>query len=252
MKEETIKDPIVRAIAKAIAYAENGGAPNIKNPSKGKTGEMKSIYQFTPATWENYSKEVFGEVVPMNEDTETAVVMHKVKNWIDEDFKKGIPLEQAVNRIASRWNAGTGEPDAYDGTFKLTTKTHKAGDPSKGLLKQYNNTPYDVPKYAQTVSNYVNQFTNEENSKNQNVATNQPSQQKPKSFTPEEAKGKMKFLTDKLTSLLSGGISHASAMEQPTQTSPTNMPLMQQNAPQPEEIKTPNTQNMGLLGNSLP
>ena len=112
MNPEIIKDAEVRAIAKAIAYAENGGAPNIKNPSKGKTGEMKSIYQFTPATWKNYSKEVFGEIVPMNEDTETAVVMHKVKNWLDEDKKQGLEQDEIVRRIASRWNAGTGEPDA--------------------------------------------------------------------------------------------------------------------------------------------
>lgn len=243
MNPELINDPVVRSIAKAIAYAENGGAPNVKNPSKGKTGEMKSIYQFTPATWKNYSKEIFGQVVPMNEDTETAVVMHKVKTWLDEDNKKGIPMDLAVKRIASRWNAGSGEPDAHDGTFKMTTKTHKAGDPSKGLLKQFNNTPYDVPGYANKVKGYADQFMSEHS---QNKVAQAP--QNPQGMTPEVAQGKMKFLKDRLDQLLSSAVPHASAMEKPDQPTSSNMPLMQPNAPKPEEVKTPNTQNMGLLG----
>ena len=53
------KDKLANAIVKAIAYQENGGKPNIDNPSKGKSGEMKSIFQFEPATWKQDSSRLW-------------------------------------------------------------------------------------------------------------------------------------------------------------------------------------------------
>lgn len=224
MNQELINDPIVKAIAKAIAYTENGGKVDVDNPVAGKTGEAKSIYQFTPATWKNYSKEVFGQDnIPINSDTETAVVMHKVKGWLDKGYKP--------EQIASIWNAGPGEPDAYSGKFSN-------GSSSVGVNKKYN-VPFNVPKYAQSVTNYTNKFLEEEKAK-----SNTPQAQEQPQAT-EEQKGKLTMLKDKLVNLLSNNVQHASAQEQPNVQ---NMPVMQQNQPPVQPIAQQNSQNMpGLL-----
>lgn len=137
---------LAHAVTKALAYAENGGAPNIDNPVAGKTGEMKSIFQFTPDTWKNYAKQVLNdENAELNADNETHVVNEKVKGWLSKGYKP--------EQIASMWNAGIGEPDAYTGTFS-------DGSPSKGTNKKYN-VPFDVPSYAKKVAGYTEKFYNE-------------------------------------------------------------------------------------------
>lgn len=149
----------VEAMTKAIAYAENGGAPDIDNPIAGKTGELKSIFQFTPNTWKNYAKQTFGdENTVLNADNETYVVMNKVKGWLDEGYKP--------EQIASMWNAGTGEPNAYTGKFSN-------GKPSVGVNKKYN-VKFNVPEYTQKVLKYYNQFNGGKQSfdnKNQSVSS---------------------------------------------------------------------------------
>ena len=64
-------------ITKALGYVENGGKPNIKKPSKGKTGEMASIFQYEQPTWDNYSKEVAGKVLPLTPDNEVRLGLMK-------------------------------------------------------------------------------------------------------------------------------------------------------------------------------
>lgn len=145
-KDKLTGNKLAVAIAKAIAATENGGKVDMKNPKAGKTGEAKSIFQFTPATWKNYSMQAFGKVVPMNADTETAVVLHKVNTWLD----KGYQPEQ----IASMWNAGTGEPDAYSGKFS-------DGSPSKGINRKYG-VQFDVPSYAKKVKGYMEKYMQEQ------------------------------------------------------------------------------------------
>lgn len=130
-------------IAKAIGYAENGGKPNIKKPKAGKTGEMASIFQYTPNTWKAYSKQILGKEVPMTPDAETEVTQGKVQQWLD----KGMTPEQ----IFSSWNAGTGEPDAYTGKFS-------DGSPSKGINKKYG-VQYDVPGYVNKAMKYYKEFS---------------------------------------------------------------------------------------------
>lgn len=130
------------ALAKAIGYTENGGKPNIKKPSKGKTGEMSSIYQFTPDTWKNYSTQIFGKVLPMTADSETQVVLNKVNGWLQKGYKP--------EQILSMWNAGTGEPDAYGGKFSN-------GQPSVGVNAKYG-VKFDVPTYVKKGMNYFNKF----------------------------------------------------------------------------------------------
>lgn len=145
------KEQLAKAITKAIAYAENGGKPDLKNPKKGKTGEMKSIFQYTPGTWKSYSKQILGkDNVPLNADTESYITHQKISKWIEEDKKNGFSDAQIIKRIASRWNAGPGEPEAYTGKFSN-------GSPSNSINKKYN-VRYDVPGYANKVDSYVSEF----------------------------------------------------------------------------------------------
>lgn len=135
------KTALSYAIAKAIAYQENGG--KLGAPKAGKTGELKSIYQFTPGTWKVYAKEVLGDPnAPLTADNETQVVVHKVQKWIDKGYN--------AKQIASMWNAGEDDPDAWSGKFSN-------GNPSKGVNQKYG-VPFDVPKYAEGVHKYATEF----------------------------------------------------------------------------------------------
>ncbi len=139
-------ESLTKATVKAIAYAENGGKPDINHPKAGKTGEAKSIFQFTPATWKGVSKKYFGKEVPITADNETYVMSKRVSDWI----KQGKTLRQ----IASMHNAGEGEPDAYTGKFS-------DGSPSKGINKKYK-VSFDVPGYADKVLKYSKEFYQKE------------------------------------------------------------------------------------------
>lgn len=135
--------PLTIAVTQALGYTENGGKPDLSNPSAGKTGETKSVFQFEPATWKAYSSQVFGQDnVPENADTETKVVMGKVSDWLH----KGYTPEQ----IASMWNAGPGEPNAYTGKFSN-------GQSSSGVNAKYG-VAYSVPQYVDKFMKYFNKF----------------------------------------------------------------------------------------------
>jgi len=137
-------DPtLVDAITKALGYTENGGKPDLNRLSAGKTGELKSIFQFTPDTWKNYAQQVYGDPnTPLTPDHETHVVKTKVAGWLEKGY--------SPKQIASMWNAGVGEPDAYSGKFSN-------GQPSRGINKKYG-VPYDVPAYANKVDKYTQEF----------------------------------------------------------------------------------------------
>jgi hypothetical protein len=135
--------PQDQAITKAIAYTENGGKPDLKNPKKGKTGETASIFQFEPATWKNDAQQVLGNPdAPLTPENETTVVDTKVKQWL----QKGYTPQQ----IFSMWNAGVGEPDAYTGKFS-------DGTSSSGVNPKYG-VAYSVPKYVDTAMSYLKEF----------------------------------------------------------------------------------------------
>lgn len=160
------KEKLSLAITKALAYTENGGKPNINATKAGKTGEMKSIFQFTPATWKNYSKQVTGQNnLPLNNETEAYVVHKKVSDWVNKLSSEGKNPQEISQIIASDWNAGEGEPKAYTGHFSN-------GNPSKGVNKKYG-VPFDVPAYAKKVSTYTNQFLAE----NGNTSTGDKNQE---------------------------------------------------------------------------
>jgi len=96
---EKEKQLMAMAVTKALGYTENGGKPNPKKLRAGKSGELKSVFQLTPATWKRYAKEVLGdEKAPLTPDNETYVVSQKVSKWIDEG--------KNIRQIASIWNAG--------------------------------------------------------------------------------------------------------------------------------------------------
>lgn len=159
-------DLLVKAITKGIGYGENGGAPNLKNPSAGKTGEMKSIFQYTPATWKAYAKEYLGnENAKLDPDSETTVTMKKVSDLLDAGY--------TAVEIASEWNSG--DKKAYTGKFA-------DGSSSVGVNKKYG-VKFNVPAYAKSVANYSKQFyqemmasnssPNQEQQPNTQQATNQ-------------------------------------------------------------------------------
>ncbi len=140
------KAALVKAVTKAIGYQENGGKPDLTNLKAGKSGEMKSIFQFTPDTWKAEAKKYLGsENEPLTPDAETTVVSRQVGDWIDEG--------KTVSQMASMWNAGHGEPNAYTGKFSN-------GQSSVGINKE--GVKFNVPAYANAVNNFAKQFYSKE------------------------------------------------------------------------------------------
>lgn len=145
-QQSTQLDPHAAALTKAWAYTENGGKPNMSNPAEGKTGELKSIFQFEPGTWKAYAKQVSGDSnLPLTPENESLVAYGKVSDWL----KKGYSTSQ----IASMINAGEGESNAWEGKFS-------DGSSSQGTNEKYG-VKYNVPEYASKFSNYSKQFLKE-------------------------------------------------------------------------------------------
>lgn len=172
------KTQLTYAITKALAYQENGGSLDIHNTKAGKTGELKSIFQFTPATWKGEAAKYLGDAnAPINADNETTVVTKQVGKWIDDGY--------TAKQIASMWNAGHGEPDAYTGKFS-------DGSSSVGVNKKYG-VKFNVPAYANSVNKYATQFYTESQQKNtQPSTTPAPAQSQPQvANTPPSSGGLM-------------------------------------------------------------
>lgn len=144
MDEQTLTT-IANSVTKGLAYTENGGAPDLSNPQPGKSGEMKSIFQYEPSTWKKDAGEILGDPnAPLTPENETHVAQQEVLGML----KKGMTVRQ----IASSWNAGENEPNAYTGKFK---------DGSSSVGKNKDGVSYDVPSYANKVLNYAKQFYQE-------------------------------------------------------------------------------------------
>ena len=125
-------DPQVVNLAKAIRQSESGG--DFK--ARGKSGEV-GAYQFTKDTW-NAQAPKYGIKVPIEQATpeqQNEVAYRKIKEWKDSG--------KNVGQVASMWNAGEGEPDAYTGKFSN-------GQPSTGVNKF--GAKFDVPTYAKSVA----------------------------------------------------------------------------------------------------
>lgn len=211
----------ILAIVKAIAYAENGGKPS--EPKAGATGEMKSIFQFTPGTWKQYSKEAFGKELPMNTENESAVVFHKVQKWVDDGYN--------VQQIASMWNAGEGRPDAYKQNWK-------------GVNKQYG-VSYDTPAYAEKVFNYAKDFGGVEGE--QGSLDNEPS--KPvkggsaSQSQPQSLEDDIQQRVAKVRSMID---STKSASTSTNMITPPSTP-----APSPQQYQQPGGGALGGLGGAM-
>lgn len=131
MQPETL-DPQAVAMSKAIRQTESGG--NFK--AKGKSGEY-GAYQYTEPTWQKLSSK-YGINTRLQDATpeqQNEVAYRQVKEWKDKGHNPG--------QIASMWNAGEGEPDAYTGKFSN-------GHPSTGVNKF--GAHFDVPAYAKSVA----------------------------------------------------------------------------------------------------
>lgn len=133
-------DPSLVNLAKAIRQVESGG----NFAAQGKSGEH-GAYQFTSGTWDSASRKYLGQPVPLEQATpeqQNEVVYKRIKDWKDRGYN--------VGQIASMWNAGEGEPDAYKGTFTSSTATHRVGQPSVGVNSF--GAHYNVPAYAKSVA----------------------------------------------------------------------------------------------------
>lgn len=125
-------DPQAVSLAKAIRQTESGG----DFTAKGKSGEH-GAYQFTQPTFEKLATKYgvqakFGQATP---EQQNELAYKQVKEWKDKGYNPG--------QIASMWNAGEGEPDAYTGKFSN-------GKPATGTNKY--GAKYDVPAYAKSVA----------------------------------------------------------------------------------------------------
>jgi hypothetical protein len=130
------------AIVKALAYTENNGKPKVNNLKAGQSGELKSIFQFLPATWKADSKKVTGQDnLPLTPQNEAAVVMGTISPIVDAGLKAGKSPEQIATEIGSYWNSGSTQ-----GASKGLIGTNKSG------------VNYNVPAYAKKVSDYTDKF----------------------------------------------------------------------------------------------
>lgn len=119
-------DPQAVNLAKAIRQTESGG--NFQ--AKGKSGEY-GAYQFTEPTWNSQSKK-YGLNVPLAQATpeqQNEVAYKQIKEWKDKGHN--------VGEIASMWNAGEGNSQAY---LKGNSGTNKYG------------VKYDTGAYAKSVA----------------------------------------------------------------------------------------------------
>lgn len=131
-------DPQAVALSQAIRQQESGNDPT----KKGASGEY-GAYQWLPASWDSMSKAA-GVNVPLQQATiqqQNQVAYTQIKKWKDEGYNPG--------QIASMWNAGAGEPNAYQGTF--TNGQSSVGTNAEGVK-------YDVPAYAKSVAQYYQQY----------------------------------------------------------------------------------------------
>lgn len=152
-------DPRVAAIVKAIALTENGGKIP-KEAVAGQSGEMKSIFQYTPGTWKMYSKQILGKEVPLDKGSETVVTYGKVHDMLQQ----GLSPEE----IASVWNSG--RPDAY--------LQGKVGINKYGVK-------YDVPGYVAKFKKYLDSPDSQPGSQSgQDMASQQSRKPMPLAASP--------------------------------------------------------------------
>mgnify|MGYP001596690245 CR=1 FL=1 len=124
-------------LAKSIRQVESGNKAVLPQ-EKGIGGASR--YQFTTNTWKGKADKFLGNPnAPLTAKNEDQVAYMQIKEWKDKGF--------TPKQIASMWNAGEGEPNAYTGKFK-------SGAPSVGVNSY--GVKYSVPNHAEKV---YNEFT---------------------------------------------------------------------------------------------
>jgi len=138
-------DPKIKNFVSALGKTETGDDPNAYT-KQGQSGEF-GRYQFMPDTYRNYAQKYLGDshAEPSVENQNKIAY-----SFVKEKKEAGYSPAQ----IASMWNAGEGEPDAYTGTFKN-------GKPSVGTNSM--GVHYDVPGHALKVSQYYNELSGNQN-----------------------------------------------------------------------------------------
>lgn len=132
--DELDQDAVV--LAKAIKKQETGDAADAYT-KKGGSGEF-GAYQFMPSTYTGYAKKYLGNsAAAPSVENQNKIAYSFVKEKKDAGFTPA--------QIASMWNAGEDDPDAYKGTFSN-------GKPSQGTNSS--GVYYDVPGYVKGVSGY--------------------------------------------------------------------------------------------------
>lgn len=136
--QSTAPQPDVQALAltKAIRQQESGGNYNQIGDNATSTG----AYQYQPATWSMYAKQVLGDPnAAMTPENQNAVTYGMVKTWKDQGLGPA--------QIAAAWNAG--EAKATDGSWANNVGTTTRGG------KPLN---YNTPAYVQAVVNNFRQI----------------------------------------------------------------------------------------------
>lgn len=133
-------DQNVVALMKAIRTQESGNKAVLPQ-EKGIGGA--SIYQYTTGTWKGVAQKYLGNAnAELNRANENKATYYRIKEWKDKGYKPA--------QIASMWNAGEGEPDAYTGKFK-------DGRPSIGTNSY--GVQYNVPNHTKKVlANFQNEI----------------------------------------------------------------------------------------------
>ncbi len=132
-------DPTIVNLTKAIRQTESGG----NFSAKGASGEY-GAYQFLPTTFTNLSQKYLGQKVDLQSATpqqQNEVAYKQMADWKAKGYN--------VGQIASMWNAGEGEPNAYTGTFSN-------GKPAVGTNSM--GVKFDVPTYAKKVATNYQTF----------------------------------------------------------------------------------------------
>jgi hypothetical protein len=126
-------DPDIVNLTKAIRQQESGG----DYQRKGASGEY-GAYQWEPDTWAAQSKKYLGTSVPFGTATkeqQNEVAYKQVADWKAQGYN--------VGQIASMWNAGEGDPNAYI--------NGNSGTNSDGVK-------YDTKAYAKSVAQYYQEY----------------------------------------------------------------------------------------------
>ena len=145
---QTQLDPNALTLTKAIGLQEGGGQINYN--AKGGSGET-GAYQWMPETWKAQAQSVLGDAnAPMTPENQNQVAYTWVKSKLDAG--------NTPAQVASMWNAGEGNPNAWQGN----AGTNKSG------------VSYDTQAYAKGVQKYASQLWNQQNPQQPAPAPAQP------------------------------------------------------------------------------